>query len=68
MLFRRVSIRDVYVRRGKCFAGLWWLLVMPLCFSPAQGQYRFDYWTADTGLPQNSVFSILQTRDGYLWL
>ncbi|MEW6207729.1 MAG: two-component regulator propeller domain-containing protein [Acidobacteriota bacterium] len=29
--------------------------------------YRFDAWTADTGLPQNSVYSILQTRDGYLW-
>jgi ligand-binding sensor domain-containing protein/signal transduction histidine kinase len=68
MLFRRVSRRDVYVRRGKRFAGLWWLLVMPLCVSTARGQYHFDYWTADTGLPQNSVYSIIQTRDGYLWL
>jgi signal transduction histidine kinase/ligand-binding sensor domain-containing protein len=32
------------------------------------GQYRFDQWTADNGLPQNSVYSIKQTRDGYLWL
>ena len=31
-------------------------------------QYRFDQWTADTGLPQNSVYAIKQTRDGYLWL
>ena len=31
-------------------------------------QYRFDHWTADNGLPQNSVYSILQTPDGYLWL
>jgi len=31
------------------------------------GQYRFDQWTADIGLPQNSVYSIKQTRDGYLW-
>ena len=31
-------------------------------------QYRFDQWTADNGLPQNSVYSIKQTRDGYLWL
>jgi signal transduction histidine kinase/ligand-binding sensor domain-containing protein len=29
--------------------------------------YRFDAWTTDTGLPQNSIYSILQTRDGYLW-
>jgi ligand-binding sensor domain-containing protein/signal transduction histidine kinase len=30
-------------------------------------QYRFDPWTADNGLPQNGVYSITQTRDGYLW-
>ena len=34
----------------------------------AQAQYRFDHWTADNGLPQNSVRDIVQTRDGYLWL
>jgi hypothetical protein len=31
-------------------------------------QYRFDPWTSDDGLPQNSVYSILKTPDGYLWL
>jgi signal transduction histidine kinase/ligand-binding sensor domain-containing protein len=30
-------------------------------------QYRFDHWTTDNGLPQNSVRDIVQTRDGYLW-
>lgn len=34
----------------------------------AQAQYRFDSWTTDNGLPQNSVYSIAQTSDGYLWL
>ncbi len=34
----------------------------------AQSQYRIDHWTADDGLPQNSVYGIVQTRDGYLWL
>ncbi|NOT49184.1 MAG: hypothetical protein HOP17_15755 [Acidobacteria bacterium] len=33
----------------------------------AGAQYRFDSWTADKGLPQNSVFSITQTPDGYIW-
>ncbi len=33
----------------------------------AAAQYRFDSWTTDSGLPQNSVYSILQTRDGYIW-
>lgn len=36
--------------------------------SDAQAQYRLDHWTADNGLPQNSVHDILQTRDGYLWI
>jgi signal transduction histidine kinase/ligand-binding sensor domain-containing protein len=34
----------------------------------AHAQYRFDHWTADNGLPQNSVRDIVQTQDGYLWL
>jgi signal transduction histidine kinase/ligand-binding sensor domain-containing protein len=33
-----------------------------------KAQYRIDQWTADDGLPQNSVFGIVQTQDGYLWL
>src|SRR6185369_592431 len=34
----------------------------------ARAQYRFDSWTAEDGLPQNSIRSIIQTRDGYLWM
>ena len=34
----------------------------------AHAQYRFDHWTTDNGLPQNSVRDIVQTRDGYLWM
>jgi len=34
----------------------------------ALAEYRFDVWTADSGLPQNSIRRILQSRDGYLWL
>ena len=33
-----------------------------------RAQYRFDSWTTDDGLPQNSVYSITQTPDGYIWL
>lgn len=33
----------------------------------AAGQYRFDSWTTDNGLPQNGVRAIVQTPDGYLW-
>ena len=46
------------------------LLCFCLCLwvTAAEAQYRFDQWTADDGLPQNSVYGIVQTRDGYLWL
>ena len=44
-----------------------WLL-MGACVSSASAQYRFDNWTTENGLPQNSVLAITQTRDGYLWL
>lgn len=52
-----------------------WLIVLLLswlasAFIPnaAWAQYRFDTWTTEHGLPQNSVLAITQTPDGYLWL
>ncbi len=53
------------VRVSAC---LWALFAWCLCATTADAQYRFDHWTVDNGLPQNSVRDILQTRDGYLWL
>jgi hypothetical protein len=44
------------------------LFVLWLSTTTAHAQYRFDHWTADNGLPQNSVRDIVQTRDGYLWM
>lgn len=49
-------------------------LVLPIAFAllfgsrPAAAQYRIDTWTTEQGLPQNSVNSILQTRDGFIWM
>jgi ligand-binding sensor domain-containing protein/signal transduction histidine kinase len=31
-------------------------------------QYGHRSWQTDSGLPQNTVHAILQTRDGYIWL
>jgi PAS domain S-box-containing protein len=31
-------------------------------------QYSHDVWQIKDGLPHNSLYAILQTRDGYLWL
>jgi len=40
-----------------------------LCWTApnALADYRFDNWTTDSGLPNNSVHGIVQTPDGYLW-
>ena len=45
----------------------WWLLVLLLFPCNGAAQFRFDSWTIDNGLPQSSVNSILQTRDGFIW-
>jgi signal transduction histidine kinase/ligand-binding sensor domain-containing protein len=51
------------------------LLSLSICHSlfsaePAgtNSDYSFDIWETENGLPQNSVTSIIQTHDGYLWL
>jgi diguanylate cyclase (GGDEF)-like protein len=31
-------------------------------------QSRLSVWTSESGLPQNTVDAIVQTRDGYLWI
>ena len=44
------------------------LAVLLTIASPVYAQFHFDSWTADSGLPQNIVTAIRQTRDGYLWI
>lgn len=52
------------------------LLALAVCpgraraLDPARAfsQYVQTVWTTDAGLPQTSVYSIAQTRDGYLWV
>lgn len=34
----------------------------------AISQYRHDAWLTEQGLPQNSVNTIIQTKDGYIWM
>lgn len=56
----------------------WWLIFMlPLGLALACGQsahaqpaspaYLITAWTTKEGLPQNTIYDIRQTRDGYLW-
>jgi ligand-binding sensor domain-containing protein/signal transduction histidine kinase len=56
-------------RRGLCS-------LLLVCTQVAMGldpqrsldHYGHQVWRTDSGLPQNTVHSVLQTRDGYLWL
>src|SRR5579871_3200833 len=65
MLLSRFPVSSL--RAGLRFsARLRWLLLL-CCALSARAQYVIDYWTTDKGLPQNSVLSIQQTPDGYLW-
>src|SRR6266481_498568 len=47
------------------------LLLVAAAFAPgarATSNYFTHLWQTEDGLPQNAVTSIIQTRDGYLWL
>ncbi len=44
-----------------------WLLCCITGFAQSSS-YRFDHWTTDNGLPQNTITGMVQSRDGYLWL
>ncbi|TAE30302.1 MAG: hypothetical protein EAZ92_04860 [Candidatus Kapaibacterium sp.] len=57
--------------------GFWGMFVQSLVaqqntrIAPADrllSQYAFENWQINDGLPQNTVQSIVRTRDGYLWL
>lgn len=43
-------------------------LLCPITSFAQHSSYRFDHWTTDNGLPQNTVYDVIQTRDGYLWM
>ena len=54
-----------------------WLLLCVFAFvfpanagtaEPAEASFIVDAWSTEEGLPQSSVISVIQTRDGYLWL
>ncbi len=64
-------------RHRKLKLGFAWLLLCVGSFifsapaaAPGQSGLPFivDVWTSKEGLPQNSVISVIQTKDGYLWL
>jgi len=53
---------------------LWFILLssailysVPTDPSDMTAEYYIKAWTIDDGLPQNSILSLIQTRDGYIW-
>src|SRR6266550_3216056 len=56
------------MRRARQLRSSLCLLVLVLSANKTPAQYRFNSWASDAGLPQNTVYDIRQTRDGYLWL
>ena len=66
----RDTIRIRLWRVGVLCLGL--MLMAADCFAldPHQGlrHYGYQSWQTDSGLPQNTVHAVLQTRDGYLWI
>ena len=60
------STRRPVMRRAVACLRL--LFLISISISTARAQYRFDHWTAETGLPQNIITAIHQTSEGYLWV
>src|SRR5438477_7793550 len=53
-----------------CHLALWFGVAASVSLaSPSSPRFTVDPpWTTQKGLPESSVFSLLQTRDGYLWI
>ena len=47
---------------------LWSGTVLGLDSSRELSQFRHEVWLTENGLPQNTVHSIAQTNDGYIWI
>jgi signal transduction histidine kinase/ligand-binding sensor domain-containing protein len=58
----------ICARPTKVFPTFCLLYAVLLAANQAIAEYRFDVWTAESGLPLNTVRAILQSRDGYLWV
>ena len=61
-------------RRTFPLAGLWLCLFLPALPATARAAespaspFVVNSWGSEEGLPDNEVISVLQTKDGYLWL
>src|ERR1700733_13376873 len=74
MEFPRVDTVAIMIRGAWRWSGVCAVLLActhaAVALDPQRSLEHFGHqaWRTDSGLPQNTVHSILQTRDGYLWL
>lgn len=68
-LYQRIEMAQATPTRKSC-KGYVWVIFCLFWGSTitAWAQYRFDQWTTDNGLPQNTVRDMVQTQDGYIWI
>jgi ligand-binding sensor domain-containing protein/signal transduction histidine kinase len=61
--------RTLSVIISLCAVAVWLSASIGGWAAPASPHFAVDApWTTEKGLPENSVFSLFQTRDGYLWV
>ncbi len=56
------------IRWRHCQFSAAWILLAVVTGRSMLAQYRSTQWTAESGLPQNSVRGIVQVPDGYIWV
>ncbi len=72
-MFKKEFYGNFYVNIVKCFLLLSFTIYFPASFlcalDPERSitQYIHKVWTTEDGLPQNTILSIIQTADGYIW-
>ena len=69
-IFRRRAARSTVSRGGVLGFALLFVTAAALGLDPHQSlkHYGYQSWQTDSGLPQNTVHAVLQTRDGFIWL
>ena len=68
--FRRRAARSTVTKGGVLGFALLFVTATALALDPHQSlkHYGYQSWQTDSGLPQNTVHAVLQTRDGFIWL
>src|SRR5688572_27998483 len=66
-------MRSVSKGKFKVYPGILLGLIMSCAAVRVSSQllsdsYQFEVWKTERGLPQNTVLSVRQSRDGYLWI